>query len=318
MTRRTVRWCFVCQLVLGCTTVMAQSDIPIPPTTVPTTTPTTTPGQTQTGGETMGGGFTIPSATTGSIIPSIRQQAGFVGVSRQRAVHPLSLMSLAPDTMITGGGAETLSFNSSGFGGLNRGSGGGGSGGGSSLGSSLGGSGGGSALGGSALGGGGGLGGGGQGGGAARAASAGGGAGAGNQFMSIFSGPGGTTTMFRGNSNQPFSFGGSNPFGMFGSNQATGPRRTARSTLTNQISTPSQLTVTAAPAAGTRSAAFRGRLSRLPALAPIADGVELNMVGDTAVLTGQVSSPAERDMVGQLLMLEPGVYAVDNRLTVGR
>ncbi len=60
---------------------------------------------------------------------------------------------------------------------------------------------------------------------------------------------------------------------------------------------------------------FERRLTKLPGLTA-ENSVAVKMDGETAVLTGAVASAAEREMIGRLALLEPGVASVQNELTV--
>ncbi len=63
------------------------------------------------------------------------------------------------------------------------------------------------------------------------------------------------------------------------------------------------------------SQAFAKRLTRLPGLKGLRS-VDVTMAGQTAVLTGSVDSERTRDLVARLAMLEPGIAAVRNELSV--
>jgi len=68
--------------------------------------------------------------------------------------------------------------------------------------------------------------------------------------------------------------------------------------------------------AGTKlSASLARRLTRIPQL-PSAQSVAVTMEDRTAVLAGQVDSEHERKLIEKLAMMEPGVSAVRNELTV--
>ncbi|MCA9162867.1 MAG: BON domain-containing protein [Planctomycetales bacterium] len=60
---------------------------------------------------------------------------------------------------------------------------------------------------------------------------------------------------------------------------------------------------------------FADRLGRIPRLGPV-DGVQVGMDGEVAVLTGAVASQRDRDLIGQLALLEPGIRSVRNELLV--
>lgn len=63
------------------------------------------------------------------------------------------------------------------------------------------------------------------------------------------------------------------------------------------------------------SARFTQRLSRLPQL-PSAPSVAVTMEDRTAILAGEVESEREKRLIEKLAMMEPGVSAVRNELTV--
>ena len=63
------------------------------------------------------------------------------------------------------------------------------------------------------------------------------------------------------------------------------------------------------------SRAFAQRLTRFPGLTGML-AVDVTMEGQTAVLTGSVDSDRARDLVARLAMLEPGIAAVRNELSV--
>jgi len=58
------------------------------------------------------------------------------------------------------------------------------------------------------------------------------------------------------------------------------------------------------------------RLARLPQLKN-AGSLKVEMEGQVAVLRGEVASQHERDLVGRLVLLEPGIADVRNELRVG-
>ncbi len=64
--------------------------------------------------------------------------------------------------------------------------------------------------------------------------------------------------------------------------------------------------------AGTNLAA---RLTRLPGLRPIS-GLEIAVSNGKATMRGEVATSHERTLIERLARLEPGVWAVDNRLVV--
>jgi osmotically-inducible protein OsmY len=55
---------------------------------------------------------------------------------------------------------------------------------------------------------------------------------------------------------------------------------------------------------------------RIPAVQSMIGNVDVAINGQTAVLTGAVSTPAERERIERLARLEPGIYSIDNRITV--
>ena len=68
-----------------------------------------------------------------------------------------------------------------------------------------------------------------------------------------------------------------------------------------------------APPNAETSRVINDRLRRIPS--PVVDGVTVSMQGRTAVIRGQVDSPAAGKVIERLLSLEPGVDAVKNELT---
>jgi hypothetical protein len=58
------------------------------------------------------------------------------------------------------------------------------------------------------------------------------------------------------------------------------------------------------------------RLAHLPQLRANPGAVKVEMEGRIAVLTGQVASEHDRNLIGRLLLLEPGIADVRNELTV--
>ena len=79
-----------------------------------------------------------------------------------------------------------------------------------------------------------------------------------------------------------------------------------------------RIDVSPSPRAITRiSREFAARLTRLPGLSGVGS-VDVAMEGRIAVLTGSVASEQTRDLVARLAMLEPGIEAVRNELSVAR
>lgn len=64
------------------------------------------------------------------------------------------------------------------------------------------------------------------------------------------------------------------------------------------------------------AANFQNRLSRIPATQNIAPGINISLAGGKAVLSGAVANEAEKIRVERMARLEPGVYAIENRITV--
>ena len=63
---------------------------------------------------------------------------------------------------------------------------------------------------------------------------------------------------------------------------------------------------------------FQSRMTRQPVVRNFAQGVTISVANRTAVLSGVVNSNAERSIIKRQLMLEPGVYRIDDRTTVAR
>lgn len=63
------------------------------------------------------------------------------------------------------------------------------------------------------------------------------------------------------------------------------------------------------------SARLENRLPKIPGLKSVS-GVAVKMDGKTAVLQGVVATPRERDLIGRLALLEPGISDVRNELEV--
>jgi osmotically-inducible protein OsmY len=59
----------------------------------------------------------------------------------------------------------------------------------------------------------------------------------------------------------------------------------------------------------------RGRMTSLLTNRSIA-APDVEVVGDTVVLRGVAKSESQRLMIEKLALMEPGVYAVDNQMTV--
>lgn len=69
-----------------------------------------------------------------------------------------------------------------------------------------------------------------------------------------------------------------------------------------------------------RTTDFRRRMTRLPNVRVVPDQVDIKLnntpAGNVATLTGTVPTARDRKLVQQLLLLEPGIDKVDNRLVV--
>jgi BON domain len=118
-----------------------------------------------------------------------------------------------------------------------------------------------------------------------------------------------------GNSFGGFSTGGRNAFGQtgqFGSqNGFIVSRLGVRARLYPQI-------VQTRPRINEQTAAmnFQERLLRIPATQDIASAISLNVSGGRAVLSGTVANDADKVRIERMARLEPGVYAIENRITV--
>lgn len=64
------------------------------------------------------------------------------------------------------------------------------------------------------------------------------------------------------------------------------------------------------------STSFGSRLNRLPVAQTFAGNVNLSVEGRKGTLTGNVSSTEERAQVERLARMEPGIYQIDNQITV--
>jgi len=73
---------------------------------------------------------------------------------------------------------------------------------------------------------------------------------------------------------------------------------------------------------GNRTAEFQTRISRLPNLRVVPEQVNIKLEGtpegNIATLTGTVPSERERKVMKQLLLLEPGIDKVENKLEIER
>lgn len=65
------------------------------------------------------------------------------------------------------------------------------------------------------------------------------------------------------------------------------------------------------------SSQFQSQLQRLPSTQSYSQGVQIQVQNRTAVISGFVGSQAQADRIERQLRLQPGVYRIENRLTVG-
>lgn len=63
---------------------------------------------------------------------------------------------------------------------------------------------------------------------------------------------------------------------------------------------------------------FQSRIARQPVVRNFGQGVSISVSNRRAVLTGQVRSQAEREIIKRQLRLEPGVYGIDDRTTIAQ
>ncbi|HMP80464.1 MAG TPA: BON domain-containing protein, partial [Pirellulaceae bacterium] len=107
------------------------------------------------------------------------------------------------------------------------------------------------------------------------------------------------------------NFGGQ--FGQSGMNNRNGfevQRGSVRAVLVNRIELPPQNNVPI-------QSRLPERLERLPGMADLNNRVQVVIEGGQAVVTGNFNSVAELDRFVRQLQLEPGVYRIDNRATIG-
>lgn len=69
------------------------------------------------------------------------------------------------------------------------------------------------------------------------------------------------------------------------------------------------------PVMGARVQSFQNRLERIPSITG-SQQVEVRMDGPVAVLRGVVATPRDRELIGRLALLEPGVRDIRNELVV--
>jgi len=146
------------------------------------------------------------------------------------------------------------------------------------------------------------------------------------QGYGSFSGGGGTTGLgglsaLGGGRGGIGGIGGIGGFGLgsgnqFGRNQFGGQQTLQGTTGTLPLRHRIRVDIAISPRTITRiSREFAQRLTRLPGLTGI-ESVAVTMEGQTAVLTGSVDSVRARALVARLAMLEPGIAAVRNELSV--
>jgi osmotically-inducible protein OsmY len=125
---------------------------------------------------------------------------------------------------------------------------------------------------------------------------------AGGGFGGLNSGLGGLT-----------GFGGAAGLGQTGLQGATGTGAQTQQRVRAQMALGFTPRAVAAPQLGNQLASRLARVGQLQSSLP----VQVELVGRTAVLRGTVDSDHARDLAERLAMLEPGVSAVQNELTVG-
>ena len=63
---------------------------------------------------------------------------------------------------------------------------------------------------------------------------------------------------------------------------------------------------------------FISRMTRQPVVRQMGQGISVSISNRTAVLTGVMTSNAEREIIKRQLRLEPGVYRIDDRTTIAQ
>ncbi len=115
------------------------------------------------------------------------------------------------------------------------------------------------------------------------------------------------------------SIGGATQFGGrgAGAGQATAQqngfevaRRGLRTRINPQIVVNNRMT----PAQ--HSTEMRQRLARIPAVAELAANINVSIQGTTAVLTGTVATEDERERIIRMTRLEPGIFRIDDQITI--
>ncbi|MBM4003205.1 MAG: BON domain-containing protein [Planctomycetes bacterium] len=105
---------------------------------------------------------------------------------------------------------------------------------------------------------------------------------------------------------------GRNQFGMFGNMNQNNMNNRGRSNMR----IPVKLGFTPKPVSSVAvSQQFVTRLRNLPGL-NVTENVSVTMEGRTAILTGTVGSENEKDLIGRLARLEPGISDVQNDLEI--
>ncbi|MDR0336957.1 MAG: BON domain-containing protein [Planctomycetaceae bacterium] len=122
-----------------------------------------------------------------------------------------------------------------------------------------------------------------------------------------------TTTSTRRTTSSRMTTANRSMSGRSGLNSATNNGRTVRATTqTEFMLSPGDV--------DQRTTDFQTRITRLPRLQVVPEQIGVTLAstsqGNIATLTGTVSSERERKILKQLLLLEPGIDKVDNRLTI--
>lgn len=100
--------------------------------------------------------------------------------------------------------------------------------------------------------------------------------------------------------------------GQFGQMGQQGGQQNSRSKLKFPMRPAFAISATASSETARK---FVNRLGSIPGMANVR-GVNINMVGNTAVLTGVVESADQADLIERLAKLEPGIWEVQNDLQV--